>query len=306
MRYRFCALVAADLILGGIQHPTHAAAIDCAPLSPGKQANSTVEDKVKGQANILLRSLGSGSIENGYRQVEADTLARYPGADKLLLWREYMYVSCTLLAVSSHWSDDEKWDKWMQLMNRWSAPAPTDTTTATAPQPSKLSPSAAAPPPAAAAPAETQFAIGGIRLGTSLAQIQARKDIELSLDSDGRPYGEEIFTFSYGLRQLDGDVVFGLRDGAVSSITVTHVLGSATCPENVTAAMILDDQIRDWGAPLHRAAPTATNTGGDQTTSYTFRRSDIDMVLVLQTSSSEGETPTCRVSMNYQRSSSRG
>ena len=307
MRYCLHSVVAAGLILGGIQRPAHAATIDCAPLSPGKQANSTVEDKIKGQANILLRSLGSGSIENGYRQVESDTLAHYPSADKLLLWREYMYVSCTLLAASAHWSDDEKWDKWMRLMNRWNAPPPIDAAGAPATPPSaKPSPSAAAPPSAAVAPGETQFAIGGVGLGTSLAQIQARKDIGLSLDSDGNPYGEETFTFSYGLRQLDGDVIFGLRDGAVSSITVTHTLGWESCPENATAAMILNDQIHDWGAPLRRVASAAASGGGNQTTSYKFRRGDIDMVLVLQTLPPEDGAPICRVSMNYQSSAGRG
>jgi hypothetical protein len=302
MRYRLCSLVASGLIFCGVPGLVCAATIDCAPLRPGSQVDSTVEDTIKGQANILLRSLGSGSVENGYRQVESDTLARYPSADKLLLWREYIYVSCTLLAASSHWSDDEKWDKWMRLMNRWSAAPSTDTASAPAvpspPQPSAETPSAAA------APVPTQPVIGGVGLGTSLAQIQVRKDISLSLDSDGTLYGEETFTFTYGLRQLDGDVVFGLRGDAVYSITVTHTLGSTRCADSATAAMILDDQIHDWGAPLRHVVP-GDGTGGE-TTSYSFSRNGIDMVLVLQTSSRANSASLCRVSLNYQRSAAHG
>src|SRR5271166_5878892 len=78
-RDRLCSLVAVGLIFCGVPGPMRAATIDCAPLRPGAQVDSTVEDTIKGQANILLRSLGSGSVENGYRQVESDTLARYPG-----------------------------------------------------------------------------------------------------------------------------------------------------------------------------------------------------------------------------------
>jgi hypothetical protein len=279
MRYRLCSLVAAGLIFCGVPGLVRAATIDCAPLRPGTQVDSTVEDTIKGQANILLRSLGSGSVENGYRQVESDTLARYPGADKLLLWREYIYVSCTLLAASSHWSDNEKWDKWMQLMNRWSAAPPTDSAPAPTPppppQPQPLANPFSAP---TAAPAATQLAIGGVGLGTSLVEIQARKDINLSLDSDGTPYGEETFTFAYGLRKLEGDVVFRLRGDAVSSITVTHTLGSTSCADSATAATILNEKIHDWGTPLRRMVSAATAGMGNETTSYTFRRNDIEMV----------------------------
>ncbi len=308
MGCRLRSLIAPVLILCSVSGPVLAATIDCAPLRPGAPVDSNVEDTVKGQANILLRSLGSGSIENGYRQVESDTLARYPGADKLLLWREYIYVSCTLLAGSSHWSDDDKWDKWMRLMNRWSAAPPTDSApTRNSPSPPQppSPPSTDAPSSAAATPAMTRLAIGGIGLGTSLTQIQARKDISLSLDADGNPYGEETFTFAYGpspgARQLDGDVVFGLRGDVVSSITVTHTLGSTSCADSVTAAMILNEQIHDWGTPLRRLVPAASGAAGDETASYAFRRNDTDMVLVLQTSSASGGALVCRVSMNYQR-----
>jgi hypothetical protein len=148
--------------------------------------------------------------------------------------------------------------------------------------------------------------IGGVGLGTSLAQIQARKDIRLSLDSDGNPYGEETFTFAYGeapaALQLDGDVVFGLRDNVVSSITVTHTLHSMNCEDSGIAEWIKKEQIHDWGAPLKWTMPAATREGDGATVSYTFRSNDTDMILVLRTVSAAGTAPTCSVSMNYRPS----
>jgi hypothetical protein len=187
----------------------------------------------------------------------------------------------------------------MQLINRWGAAPPTDA----APSPVKPAlPSAEPPSAGAATPAVARPVIGGVGLGTSLGQIQARKDIALSLDADGNPCGEETFTFTYGLRQLDGDVVFGLWGDTVSSITVTHTLSSTNCADSATAAMIVNQQIRDRGAPLRRVVPAAAGGTGGETASYTFRRNNTDVVLVLQTSSSQGDASICRVSMNYQRS----
>jgi len=120
------------------------------------------------------------------------------------------------------------------------------------------------------------------------------------------PYGEETFTFAYGLRKLEGDVVFRLRGDAVSSITVTHTLGSTSCADSATAATILNEQIHDWGTPLRRMVSAATAGMGGETASYTFRRNDIEMVLVLQTSSRADGGSLCRVSMNYQRSAAHG
>jgi hypothetical protein len=263
--------------------------------------DSTIEDTVKGQANILVRALGSGSVENGYRQVEADTLARYPAADKLMLWREYIYVSCSLIASSSKWSDDDKWDKWMRLLNRWSD-APPDLSSTKAPQGSQPPPPTSGPPSMPSA--DQRPIVGGIALGANLTEVQSRRDISLSLDSDGNPYGEEVFTFAYGAqpsRHLDGRVVFGIRDNAVNSITVTHILDSDPCADSPTAGMILNQEVHDWGAPMQGVTSQGNGSRDDATKSFTFRRGSTNMVLVLQTSAG----PVCRVSMNYQTALSR-
>jgi hypothetical protein len=293
---RTISVITATLMVACIPGSLHAVTIDCAPLKPGRTTDSTIEDTIKGQANLLVRALGSGSIENSYRQVEADTLARYPGADKLLLWREYIYVSCALIASSSKWSDDDKWDKWMRLMNRW-GDQPPDANSAKALQGSQPLSSANVPMPTT----EQRPIVGGIALGASLAEVQSRKDISLSLDSDGNPYGEEVFTFAYGSppsRHLDGRVVFGTRDDVVDSITVTHILDSDSCADSAMAGMVLSQEIHEWGAPLQRVVSQGAGGKDGETKSFTFRRGNTDTVLVLQTSAG----PVCRVSMNYQTS----
>jgi hypothetical protein len=103
-----------------------AAAIDCSPVKPNTGTDKTVEDNLKGHAEVILKSLGSGEIENGYKQTEADTLSKYPNADQLLLWRSYIYIACSLLRSSSQWSDDQKFEKLIQLINLYHKPPPTE------------------------------------------------------------------------------------------------------------------------------------------------------------------------------------
>lgn len=107
------------------------AAIDCEAVKPNTGTDRSIEDNFKGQANILFKSLGSGEIENGYRKVESDVLSKYPHADQLLLWRSYLYVTCTLLASSTQWTDDQKFQKLKELITLSIGPPPTQ-----APQPS--------------------------------------------------------------------------------------------------------------------------------------------------------------------------
>jgi hypothetical protein len=102
------------------------AAVDCSPVKPNTGTDKTVEDNLKGHAQVILKSLGSGDIENGYKQTEADTLSKYPNADQLLLWRSYIYIACSLLQSSSQWNDDQKFEKLIQLINLYNKPPPTE------------------------------------------------------------------------------------------------------------------------------------------------------------------------------------
>ena len=100
------------------------AAVDCSPVKPNTGTDKTIEDNLKGHAEVILKSLGSGDIENGYKQTEADTLSKYPNADQLLLWRSYIYIACSLLQSSSQWNDDQKFEKLIQLIQLYNKPPP--------------------------------------------------------------------------------------------------------------------------------------------------------------------------------------
>jgi hypothetical protein len=102
------------------------AAVDCTPVKPNTGTDKTIEDNLKGHAEVILKSLGSGEIENGYKQTEADTLSKYPNADQLLLWRSYIYIACSLLQSSSQWNDDQKFEKLIQLIKLYNTPPPTE------------------------------------------------------------------------------------------------------------------------------------------------------------------------------------
>jgi hypothetical protein len=114
--------------LFGVAPSAYAAAgIDCGPLKPNSGTDRQVEDNVKANANILFKSLGSGQIENGFKIVENDVLNKYPNADRLLLWRSYLYITCSLLANSAQWTDDQKFEKLLLLIDKLNAgPPPAD------------------------------------------------------------------------------------------------------------------------------------------------------------------------------------
>ena len=95
-------------------------------MKPNTGKDTTIEDNLKGHAQVILKSLGSGDIENGYKQTESDTLSKYPNADQLLLWRSYIYIACSLLQSSSQWNDDQKFEKLIQLISLYHRPPPTE------------------------------------------------------------------------------------------------------------------------------------------------------------------------------------
>jgi hypothetical protein len=100
------------------------AAVDCSAVKPNTGTDKTIEDNLKGHAEVILKSLGSGDVENGYKQTEADTLSKYPHADQLLLWRSYIYIACSLLQSSNQWNDDQKFEKLIQLIKLYNTPPP--------------------------------------------------------------------------------------------------------------------------------------------------------------------------------------
>jgi hypothetical protein len=101
---------------------TGLAAIDCGPVKPGTTTDTSIEDNLKGHAQVILQSLGSGEIENGYKQTEADTLSKYPNADQLVLGRSYIYITCSLLQYTSQGSDDQKFERLIQHIKLYNQP----------------------------------------------------------------------------------------------------------------------------------------------------------------------------------------
>jgi hypothetical protein len=43
---------------------------DCNPLRPPQPVNSEAADKTRANASVLLKSLGSGEIENEYKKIQ--------------------------------------------------------------------------------------------------------------------------------------------------------------------------------------------------------------------------------------------
>lgn len=89
--------------------PPARAAIDCAPMR-STATNKTTEDTIDTKVNSLFKWLASGEITNAYRNTETDVLSAYPHADCLLVWRSFLYVSCTMIA-SSKLDDNTKWQR---------------------------------------------------------------------------------------------------------------------------------------------------------------------------------------------------
>lgn len=122
MSIRLLAISA--VFLAGLGGRQTLAAIDCTPLKPSSPVDTTIEDNLRGHAQVILRSLGSGDIENGFRETQSDTLSKYPHADELLLWRSYIYIACSLMQTSTQWSDDQKYDRLIRLMRESSHSPP--------------------------------------------------------------------------------------------------------------------------------------------------------------------------------------
>ena len=97
---------------------------DCGPPRPSQPVNTEVADKTKADANVLLKSLGSGAIENDYRRIQADVLSQYPNADRVHVWDSFVYMLCTLLRSSPSLSEAEKLDRYQVLVDTWRTERP--------------------------------------------------------------------------------------------------------------------------------------------------------------------------------------
>ncbi len=85
---------------------------DCSPLQPAKPVDSEVANKTKANANVLLKSLGSGDFENEYSSIQNDVLSQYPHADRVHIWDSFVYMLCTMLQSSKSLTDEQKLDRY--------------------------------------------------------------------------------------------------------------------------------------------------------------------------------------------------
>jgi hypothetical protein len=102
---------------------TFAYARDCEPLKLEQPINSEISNQIKANANVLFRQLGSGEFENSSKKTQEDLQSRYPNADRVEIWRSFIYFECTLLK-SSHLSDQEKQTKFAALMDAYRNSSP--------------------------------------------------------------------------------------------------------------------------------------------------------------------------------------
>ena len=100
------------------------AEVDCSPLAPSTGVDRDVEGKLSGKAELLLKSIGSTALDGEYKNIQKDVLHEYPNADELVMWKSFLYVTCSLVANSRQWDDNQKFDKYMAIMDRWRQPPP--------------------------------------------------------------------------------------------------------------------------------------------------------------------------------------
>jgi len=89
---------------------------DCDPLKPNKPLDSEISNDTKLHASALFKSLGTAEFDNKFAQAQQDTLSKYPNADKVAIAQSHLYFLCTLLKSSTTLSENQKLDRFMDLV----------------------------------------------------------------------------------------------------------------------------------------------------------------------------------------------
>lgn len=89
---------------------------DCDPLKPNKPLDSAISNDTKLNASALFKSLGTAEFDNKFAQAQQDTLSKYPNADKVTIAQSHLYFLCTLLKSSTTLSENQKIDRFMDLV----------------------------------------------------------------------------------------------------------------------------------------------------------------------------------------------
>lgn len=127
-------VIAAGILVVWLTGSSSAGAQDCDPLRPSRTIDTEIRNVTEANANILLRSLGQGSVRNDYQRIEQSQ--QFSNPDDANRWNSFIYMLCTLLKSSSL-SDNDKLVQYFKLveLSRQSPPTkpPTQTPPPTAP-----------------------------------------------------------------------------------------------------------------------------------------------------------------------------
>jgi hypothetical protein len=72
---------------------------DCSPLKPDRTVDTEVKNKTEAEANVLLKSLGSGTLKNDYSRIETNQVFR--NVDEVHRWDSFLYMVCSILSNSN-------------------------------------------------------------------------------------------------------------------------------------------------------------------------------------------------------------
>jgi tetratricopeptide (TPR) repeat protein len=89
--------------------------LGCGGLEPKSGVDKELEKQFRGEANILFKRLGSGEVENKFRDFEKDAVAKYPNSDELFRFERALYMFCILVA-NSRLSDEEKIKQYKEVV----------------------------------------------------------------------------------------------------------------------------------------------------------------------------------------------
>jgi hypothetical protein len=125
-------VIAAGILAVWLTGSASAWAQDCDPLKPSRTIDTEVRNVTEANANVLLRSLGQGSIRNDYQRIEQSQ--QFSNPDDANRWNSFIYMLCTLLKSSSL-SDNDKLVQYFKLveLSRQSPPPTPPGTAASAP-----------------------------------------------------------------------------------------------------------------------------------------------------------------------------
>lgn len=91
---------------------SHGQAQDCEPLRPSRTTDSLVQNVTEAQANVLLKSLGSGTFKNQYLKMQSEQ--KFNDPDEANRWSSFIYGTCSILS-QSNLPTKEKLENWERL-----------------------------------------------------------------------------------------------------------------------------------------------------------------------------------------------